>query len=75
MNRSLSIISSVTGEDWPHLVPVPILSKGSFEAIKIAAPQAKEEAIEILRSLCASDAKAELHVRNHAALTNFFRIL
>lgn len=57
------------------LGPVSILSKGSFEAIKIAVPQTKEEAIEISRSLCALVAKAELHMRNRAALTNPFRTL
>jgi type I restriction enzyme S subunit len=55
--------------------PVPILSKGSFEAIKIAVPPTKEEESEISRSLCALDAKAEVHMRKHAALTALFRTL
>ena len=55
--------------------PVPILSKGSFEAIKIAVPPTKEEESEISRSLCALDAKAEVHMRKHTALTALFRTL
>ncbi len=55
--------------------PVPILSKGSFEAIKIALPETKEEEIEISRSLCGLDAKIEVHMRKHAALTALFRTL
>ena len=54
---------------------MPILSKGSFEAIKIAVPPTKEEEIEISQSLCALDAKVELHMRKHAALTALFRTL
>jgi type I restriction enzyme S subunit len=53
--------------------PVPILSKGSFVAIKIAVPPTKEEESEISRSLCALDVKAEVHMRKHAALTALFR--
>ena len=55
--------------------PVPILSKGSFEAIKIAVPPTKEEESEISGSLCALDAKAEVHMRKHATLTALFRTL
>ena len=55
--------------------PVPILSKGSFEAIKIAVPPTKEGEIEISWSLCALDAKAELHMRRYDVLTALFRTL
>lgn len=55
--------------------PVPILSKGAFEVIKIATPAAREEEHEIATILNAFDVKMEVHQRKHATLTALFRTL
>ena len=49
--------------------PVPILSKGAFEAINIVVPPTKNEETEIAEYLRALDAKAEVHMRRKAPLT------
>jgi type I restriction enzyme, S subunit len=55
--------------------PVPILSKGSFEAINLAVPATKDEEIEIARCFTALDAKMEGHMRLKALLSDLFRTL
>jgi type I restriction enzyme S subunit len=54
--------------------PVPILSKGSFENIKIVVPLTKEEE-EIAQCLTAVDAKLEVHMHRKALLNELFRNL
>ncbi|MFA5800727.1 MAG: restriction endonuclease subunit S [Candidatus Peribacteraceae bacterium] len=51
--------------------PVPILSKGSFENIKIVVPKTKEEE-EIAQCLMAVDAKMEVHMHRKALLNELF---
>jgi type I restriction enzyme S subunit len=55
--------------------PVPILSKGSFEAIDIVVPRTKDEEAEIARYLTALDAKLEVHMRRKNLLIELFRTL
>lgn len=55
--------------------PVPILSKGSFETINIVVPPTKDEETEIAECFKAADAKAEVHMRRKALLTDLFRTL
>jgi type I restriction enzyme S subunit len=51
--------------------PVPILSKGSFENIKIGVPLKKEEA-EMAQRLTTVDAKMEVHMHRKALLNELF---
>jgi type I restriction enzyme, S subunit len=53
--------------------PLPILSKGSFEAISIFVPGTIEEEAGISRCLSAVDAKTELHVHRRDLLCALFR--
>jgi type I restriction enzyme, S subunit len=55
--------------------PVPILSKGAFEAINIVVPPTKDEETEITESFRALDAKAEVQMRKQVLLTDLFRTL
>lgn len=55
--------------------PVPILSKGSFEAINIVVPATKDEELEIAQCFTALDAKMEVHMRRKTLLTDLFRTL
>ena len=55
--------------------PVPILSKGAFEAIEIVVPSTKDEEIELAECFRALDAKAEVHMRRKVLLTDLFRTL
>ena len=55
--------------------PVPILSKGGFEAINIVLPATKDEELEIAQCFTALDAKMEVHMHRKALLTDLFRTL
>jgi type I restriction enzyme S subunit len=55
--------------------PVPILSKGAFEAIHIVVPPTKDEETEIADCFRALDAKAEVHMRRKVLLADLFRTL
>ena len=55
--------------------PVPILSKGAFEAIDIVVPATKVEEAEIAQCFTALDAKSEVHMRRKDMLTDLFRTL
>lgn len=55
--------------------PVPILSKGTFENIKIAIPATKGEEEEIAKCFRALDSKSEVYMRKKAALNALFRTL
>jgi len=55
--------------------PVPILSKGAFEAINIVVPPTKDEETEIAECFRTLDAKAEVHMRRKVLLTDLFRTL
>lgn len=55
--------------------PVPILSKGSFEAINIVVPATKDEEIEIAQCLTALDAKIEVHILRKGLLSDLLRTL
>jgi len=55
--------------------PVPILSKGAFEAIDIVVPATRDEEVEIAQCFTALDAKSEIHVRRKEMLTDLFRTL
>lgn len=55
--------------------PVPILSKGAFEAINIVVPATKDEELEIAQHFTALDAKMEVHMRRRYLLTDLFRTL
>lgn len=55
--------------------PVPILSKGAFEAIDIVVPATKGEEVEIAQCFTALDAKSEVHMRRKNILTDLFRTL
>jgi type I restriction enzyme S subunit len=55
--------------------PLPILSKGSFEAIAIFVPRTSKEEAGISRCLSAVDAKTEVHSRRRDLLSALFRTL
>ncbi len=55
--------------------PVPILSKGAFEAINIVVPATKAEEMEIAQCFTALDVKSEVHMRRKDMLTDLFRTL
>jgi len=52
--------------------PVPILSKGSFEAISIAVPETQDEESEIAELFTALDAKIEVHMRRKTLITHHY---
>ena len=55
--------------------PVPILSKGSFEAIDIVVPAKNKEEEEIGKCMTALDVKIEVHMQKKALLSHLFRAL
>ena len=55
--------------------PVPILNKGSFEAINIMTPSTKDEELEIAQYLTAVDTKIEEYMCRKTLLTDLFRTL
>jgi type I restriction enzyme S subunit len=55
--------------------PVPILSKGRFETVKVGIPATKGEELKIAEGLKALDAKAEVHMRKCATLRALLRTL
>jgi type I restriction enzyme, S subunit len=55
--------------------PVPILSKGRFETVKVGVPTTKGEELKIAEALKALDAKAEVHMRKCVTLRALLRTL
>ena len=55
--------------------PLPILSKGSFEAITVFVPPMRTEEAEIAQWLSALDAKTEVHMSRRDLLNALFRTL
>jgi type I restriction enzyme S subunit len=52
--------------------PVPILSKGGFEAINIVVPPTRQEENVIAECLSSIDAKTEAHMRKKGLLSDLF---
>jgi type I restriction enzyme S subunit len=55
--------------------PIPILSKGAFEKIRIPFTVDRDEQDQIADALSAADAKIEHHARHRVVFTSLFRTL